>query len=129
MGLIFGLVSVSRCDLDLHVTASSVNTRIHRQTGGSASAVQGCTKSSTAVLDAADDVQLSICGTAHGWAGGMQHMSGRCLISILSLFLKSDFLKKFQVASGNAAGTGLRPGPAARPQIKNMALLDPGKGL
>ena len=35
---------------------------------------------------------------------------------ILSLFLKSDFLKKFQVASGNAAGTGLRPGPAATPQ-------------
>ena len=29
-------------------------------------------------------IQLSICGTAHGWAG-MQHMSGRCLISICVL--------------------------------------------
>ena len=29
-------------------------------------------------------IQLSICGTAHGWAG-MQHMSGWCLISVCVL--------------------------------------------
>ena len=69
------------------LTASSVNTKIHRQTGGSASAVQGCTKSSTAVLDAADDTaeHLRDCTwlgrhATHVWTVSDKHMcvTGRC---------------------------------------------------
>ena len=63
-------------------------------------------------------IQLSICGTAHGWAG-MQHMSGRCLISICVL------LGDVRVLMGAVRRTAVRQDTfASSPKMGRLKEID-----